>query len=116
MTAAGPPERSEADAKYVSHGRAKARTPDDRASSFMAQERMILFWAAIGIDHTAVGIRSPAMQAMEVQGLIGARHRRCLRAHGTGRAVFAVLLEGLAPDFLRMSGSGDEADIAQATA
>ena len=39
-----------------------------------AQERVILFCAATGIDHAAVGILARAMQSMAVRGFIEHDH------------------------------------------
>jgi hypothetical protein len=44
-----------------------------------AQDRVILFCVATGIDHSAVGIPAKAMQSMAIRGFIEARpHHRCL--------------------------------------
>jgi hypothetical protein len=43
---------------------AKPKAPASVASKLTAQERVILFCAATGIDHAAVGIVARAMQTM----------------------------------------------------
>ena len=39
-------------------------------TNLSAQDRVILFCAATGIDHAAVGILAHAMQSMVIQGFI----------------------------------------------
>ena len=59
-----------------------------------AQDRVILFCAATGIDHAAVGILAQAMQSMAVRGFIG--HDRESGAHAltdSGRAALTAILE-----------------------
>jgi len=59
-----------------------------------AQERVILFCAATGIDHAAVGILARAMQSMAVRGCI--EHDRESGAYvltDSGRAALAAILE-----------------------
>ena len=41
-----------------------------------AQDRVVLFCAATGIDHAAVGILAHAMQSMAVRGFIATRRLR----------------------------------------
>ena len=65
-----------------------------------AQDRVILFCAATGIDHAAVGILARAMQSMAIRGFIV--HDRESGAHAltdSERATLAVILKnaGLAP-------------------
>jgi hypothetical protein len=52
---------------------------------------VILFCAAVDIDHAGAGITVSAMQMMEVRGLIGLEGGRYVLTD-TGRAVFHVLL------------------------
>ena len=62
-------------------GQAKATT------MLNAQDRVILFCAATGIDHAAVGILAHAMQSMTIRGFIA--HNRESGAYaltGSGRA------------------------------
>ena len=59
-----------------------------------AQDRVILFCAATGIDHAAVGILAQAMQSMAVRGFIG--HDRESGAYAltdSGRAALTAILE-----------------------
>jgi hypothetical protein len=59
-----------------------------------AQDRVILFCAATGIDHVAVGIVGRAMQSMTVRGFI--THNRESGAYArtdSGRATLAGILE-----------------------
>ena len=53
-----------------------------RTMKLSAQDRVISFCAATGIDHAAVGILAHAMQSMAVRGIYRARSRRGLYAHG----------------------------------
>jgi hypothetical protein len=46
-----------------------------------AQDRVILFCAATGIEHAAVGILAQAMQSMAIRGFI-AHNRESVCAHG----------------------------------
>ena len=72
----------------------KATTPASLTAHLTAQERVILFCAATGIDHAAVGIVARAMQAMAIQGLIEREHDTGTYVlTDTGRAAFAALLE-----------------------
>ena len=60
-----------------------------------AQDRVILFCAATGIDHAAVGITARAMQAIAIRGLI-TRDRELGGTYvltETGRAAVAATLE-----------------------
>jgi hypothetical protein len=59
-----------------------------------AEDRVILFCAATGIDHAAVGILARAMQSMAVRGYID--HDRESGAYlltDSGRAVFRGIVE-----------------------
>jgi hypothetical protein len=59
-----------------------------------AQDRVILFCAATGINHAAVGIVAHAMQSMAVRGFIA--HNRETGAYAltdSGRATLAGILE-----------------------
>ena len=59
-----------------------------------AQDRVILFCAATGIDHAAVGITARAMQAVAIRGFIA--HNRESGAYtltDSGRAALAPILE-----------------------
>jgi hypothetical protein len=59
-----------------------------------AQDRVILFYAATGIDHAAVGILAHAMQSMAIRGFIA--HNRESGAYAlmdSGRATLAAILE-----------------------
>jgi hypothetical protein len=59
-----------------------------------AQDRVILFCAATGIDHAAVGITARAMQAVVIRGFI-AHHREsgAYTLTDSGRAALAAILE-----------------------
>jgi hypothetical protein len=63
----------------------KSPTPESIADTFTARERVIVFCAAMDIDHAAVGILASAMQVMEVRGLIE-------RDHSTSRYVVTDML------------------------
>jgi hypothetical protein len=59
-----------------------------------AQDRVILFCAATGIDHGAVGILAHAMQSMAIRGFIA--HNRETGAYtltDSGRATLGAILE-----------------------
>jgi hypothetical protein len=59
-----------------------------------AQDRVILFCAATGISHTAVGIATHAMQSMAVRGFIA--HNREIGIYAltdSGRAALMAILE-----------------------
>ena len=59
-----------------------------------AQDRVILFCVATGIDHGSVGIIHNAMQSMAIRGLIG--HNRESGAYtltDSGRATLRAILE-----------------------
>jgi hypothetical protein len=59
-----------------------------------AQDRVILFCTATGIDHAAVGIAARAMQSMAIRGFI--THNRKSGAYtltDSGRATLMVMLE-----------------------
>ena len=65
-----------------------------------AQDRVILFCVATGIDHATIGILAQAMQSMAIRGFIV--HNRESGAYAltdSGRATLAMILEnaGLAP-------------------
>jgi hypothetical protein len=65
------------------------------AAKLSAQERVILFCAASGTDHAAVGIPAREMQSMAIRGLIQ-RNQYAGRAYvltDSGRAALATLLE-----------------------
>jgi hypothetical protein len=59
-----------------------------------AQDRVILFCAATGIDHAAIGILAHGMQSMAIRGFIA--HNRESGAYALadkGRAVLTAILE-----------------------
>lgn len=59
-----------------------------------AQDRVILFCAATGIDHSAVGILAHAMQSMAIRGFIA--HDRDSGAYtltDSGRAALRAILD-----------------------
>jgi len=59
-----------------------------------AQDRVILFCAATGIEHATVGILAHAMQSMAIRGFIA--HNRETGAYAltdSGRATLAAILE-----------------------
>ncbi len=63
-------------------------------TTLSAQDRVILFCAATGIDHAAAGILTHAMQSMAVRGFI--THDRESGAYAltdSGRATLAAILE-----------------------
>jgi hypothetical protein len=65
-----------------------------RTTKLNAQDRVILFCAATGIDHAAVGIVAHAMQSMAVRGFIA--HNRESGAYtltDSGRATLTAILE-----------------------
>jgi uncharacterized RmlC-like cupin family protein len=63
-------------------------------TSLNAQERVILFCAATGIDHAAVGILARAMQSMAVRGFIEHDHESgAYVLTGSGRAALGAILE-----------------------
>jgi hypothetical protein len=76
----------------------KAATPESIASKLTARDRVILFCAATGTDHAAIGITARAMQAMAVRGLIQ-RDAGGYVLTPTGRAVFAAVLERARVDY-----------------
>ena len=59
---------------------------------FTAQERIILFCAATGIDHAAAGIIGHSMQMMETRGLIEREDDGGYRLTDVGRRAFVGLL------------------------
>ena len=59
-----------------------------------AQDRVILFCAATGIDHAAIGILAHAMQSMAIRGFIA--HNRESEAYtltDSGRATLVGIME-----------------------
>ena len=59
-----------------------------------AQDRVILFCAATGIDHAAVGILAHAMQSMAVRGFIADnRETGMYSLTDSGRATLTAILE-----------------------
>jgi len=69
--------------------------PENIASKLSARGRLILFCAAAGIEHAAVGITARAMQAIAIRGLI-TRDRELGGTYvltETGRAAVAATLE-----------------------
>ena len=59
-----------------------------------AQDQVILFCAATGIDHAAVGILAQAMQSMAVRGFIGHdRENGAYALTDSGRAALTAILE-----------------------
>jgi hypothetical protein len=63
-------------------------------TNLSAQDRVILFCAATGIDHAAVGILAHAMQSMAIRGFI--THNRESGAYAltdSGRATLMAILE-----------------------
>ena len=59
-----------------------------------AQDRVILFCAATGIAHAAVGILAHAMQSMVIQGIHRAQPRaRAYTLTDSGRATLGAILE-----------------------
>jgi hypothetical protein len=59
-----------------------------------AQDRVILFCAAAGIDHTAVGILARAMQSMAIRGFIEHdRENGVYALTDSRRATLVALLE-----------------------
>ena len=59
-----------------------------------APDRMILFCAAAGIEHGAVGILARAMQSMAIRGYIEHDHESgAYVLTASGRAVLAGILE-----------------------
>ena len=63
-------------------------------TNLSAQDRAILFCAATGIDHAAVGILAHAMQSMAIRGFI--THNRESGAYAltdSGRATLMAILE-----------------------
>jgi hypothetical protein len=58
-----------------------------------AQDRVILFCAATGIDHAAVGITARAMQAVAIKGFIAHDHERgAYTLTDSGRAALLAIL------------------------
>jgi len=57
-----------------------------------AQDRVILFCAAAGIEHAAVGILARALQSMAIRGYIEHDHESGAYV-ASGRAVLAGILE-----------------------
>jgi hypothetical protein len=77
----------------------KAATPESIASKLTARDRVILFCAATGTDHAAIGITARAMQAMAVRGLIQRDRGGVYVLTPTGRAMFAAALERAGVDY-----------------
>jgi hypothetical protein len=66
-----------------------ARTTTD----LNAQDRVILFCAATGIDHAAVGILAHAMQSMAIRGfIVHDRESGAYALTDSGRAALAGIL------------------------
>src|SRR5215471_14959708 len=73
----------------------KSPTPENIADGLTARERVILFCAAMNIDHVAVGILASAMQFMEIRGLIERDHNTSRYFSRTlGMPCFAPCLSG----------------------
>jgi hypothetical protein len=65
-----------------------------QTTKLSAQDKMILFCVAIGIDHTAVGILTQAMQSISLRGFI--EHDRATGAYAlsdSGRATLTMILD-----------------------
>jgi hypothetical protein len=63
-------------------------------TTLTAQERVILFCAATGINHALVGVTAHAMQSMAIRGFIA--HNRESGAYAltdSGRAALTAILE-----------------------
>jgi hypothetical protein len=59
-----------------------------------AQDRVILFCTATGIDHAAVGILAHAMRSMAIRGFIAHNRESGVYAlTDSGRATLAAILE-----------------------
>jgi hypothetical protein len=62
-------------------------------TSLNAQDRVILFCAATGIDHAAVGIPAHAMQSMAIRGfIVHDRESGAYALTDSGRAALAGIL------------------------
>jgi hypothetical protein len=61
------------------------RSGPEVTTKLNAQDRVILFCAATGIDHAAVGIPAHAMQSIAIRG----QRTRC--AHGDSRRCWAEI-------------------------
>lgn len=62
-------------------------------TSLNAQDRVILFCAATGIDHAAVGIQAHAMQSMAIRGfIVHDRESGAYALTDSGRAALAAIL------------------------
>jgi hypothetical protein len=60
-----------------------------------AQDRVILFCTATGIDHAAVGILAHAMQSMAIRGFIAYnRESGSYTLTDSGRATLGAILDG----------------------
>jgi hypothetical protein len=69
-----------------------------------AQDRVILFCAATGIDHAAVGILAHAMQSMAVRGfIVHDRESGAYALTDSGRATLASILERAEIGFIATS-------------
>jgi hypothetical protein len=63
-------------------------------TGFTAQERVILFCVATGIDHAAVGILAHAMRSMALRGFIEHdRESGVYTVTDSGRAALGTILE-----------------------
>ncbi|HVI65906.1 MAG TPA: hypothetical protein VM910_25465 [Bradyrhizobium sp.] len=63
-------------------------------TNLSAQDRVILFCAATGIDHAAVGIVAKAMQSMAVRGfIVHNRETGVYALTDSGRATLTAILE-----------------------
>ena len=59
-----------------------------------AQDRVILFCAATGIDHAAVGVLAHAMQSMAIRGfIVHDRESGAYALTDSGRAALAAILD-----------------------
>jgi hypothetical protein len=70
-----------------------------RTTKLSAQDRVILFCAATGIDHAAVGILAHAMQSMAVRGFTEHDHAGAYTLTDSGRATLTAILEDAAITF-----------------
>jgi hypothetical protein len=84
----------------------KRHMPRTTTTKLDAQDQVILFCAAIGIDRAAVGIQAQAMQSMAVRGFI--EHDHVTRAYvltDSGRATLGAILERAEIGFVAISRS-----------
>jgi hypothetical protein len=83
--------------RFNAHGRMKVYRWERHSmptTNLDAQDRVILFCVAIGIDHSAVGIPAKAMQSMAIRGFI--EHDRTTGAYrldDSGRATLGMILD-----------------------